>query len=224
MPRKSYKKKGKKRVPRKRQNKKGPVTTIVKQPGFTDSMYVKLKYAEEVRIYDAASPSMVYSWRGNSLFDPNYTGTGHQPMYFDQYSLVYEKYRVTGCQITVSSMNYATQTALMVLQSGTDAYIGTDLPTLLEQSRSHKSRLLPVSGRFPSTIKAYCSTRKACGLTSAQSNDQDFSAATTASPAQLWYHNVLFKSQDGATPVNVWAVFQLTFHVQFFDRRIMTQS
>ena len=38
----------------------------------------------------------------NSLFDPNRTGTGHQPYGFDQLSTFYNRYYVTGSKMTVT--------------------------------------------------------------------------------------------------------------------------
>ena len=36
----------------------------------------------------------------NSLFDPDQTGTGHQPYYFDQFAALYNRYTVLGSKLT----------------------------------------------------------------------------------------------------------------------------
>lgn len=220
---------GKKKMPRRGRKKglkkrQGAVSTIVRQPGFTDTCFVKLKYAEEIRMHNGASSNMIQVFRGNSIYDPNATGVGHQPMYFDQYSVVYEHYRVYAAKIKVQAMNYSIVTTSLILQTGTDQTILSDISALLEQSKAHQSRILPVSGRFPSTISQYCTTRKACGLSKAQAADRDYAALTTANPAQLWYFNLLASNQDNLTPVDVFAIFQVTYYVQFYDRKISDQS
>ena len=38
----------------------------------------------------------------NSLFDPDFTGTGHQPYYFDQFATIYQRYTVIGSKLTAT--------------------------------------------------------------------------------------------------------------------------
>lgn len=229
MPRKKIGKKSAGRGRKKRYNKKKSgnkvTTTIVKTPGFSDQCYVKLKYAEELHVYDSISHLMNYTFRGNSCYDPNYTGIGHQPMYYDQYSLIYNRYRVMGCKIKVNLINKsAGAAAYVVLQSGTDHSVSTTMTELLEQSRAHICKTIPVASRYPVVIKGYTSTRKALGLNKKQIFDEDFSALTTTNPQQLWYQNLQFQSVDAATLVDVYAMVSVTYYVQFFDRKNMTQS
>lgn len=53
-----------------------------------------LRYSD-VRVLTAAANYNGYTYRGNSLFDPDQTGVGSQPVYFDQLSALYQKYRIT---------------------------------------------------------------------------------------------------------------------------------
>lgn len=46
-----------------------------------------------------------YTFRLNSLFDPDYSGSGHQPRGFDQLSAIYDKYVVRGVQIEFVPLN-----------------------------------------------------------------------------------------------------------------------
>lgn len=46
-----------------------------------------------------------YVFSANGLYDPNITGTGHQPMGFDNYMAMYEHYTVIGAKITVQFQN-----------------------------------------------------------------------------------------------------------------------
>lgn len=49
-----------------------------------------------------------YTFSLNGLFDPNVTGTGHQPARFDQLMAMYELYCVYGAKIAVSFQNTQT--------------------------------------------------------------------------------------------------------------------
>lgn len=46
-----------------------------------------------------------YFFTANGLFDPNVTGTGHQPMGFDQMMLMYEQYTVVASKISATIVN-----------------------------------------------------------------------------------------------------------------------
>lgn len=60
-----------------------------------------MKYAENVNLTSTAGALATYQFSCNGLFDPNITGTGHQPMYFDQMSALYNHYHVIGSKATV---------------------------------------------------------------------------------------------------------------------------
>uniref|UniRef100_UPI004047EBBF hypothetical protein n=1 Tax=Aliarcobacter sp. TaxID=2321116 RepID=UPI004047EBBF len=68
-----------------------------------DRTYVTLKYNEDLSIVVPPGGIMAnYLFRCNSIFDPNYTGTGHQPLGHDQYANFYKKYVVMGATITAT--------------------------------------------------------------------------------------------------------------------------
>ncbi len=61
--------------------------------GFPDQLRCTLKYKETGITFSGATPA-AQVFRINSLFDPNLTGVGHQPNYFDQLTAVYGQYVV----------------------------------------------------------------------------------------------------------------------------------
>ena len=70
---------------------------------FGKKFYTKLRYSESHVIAASSSNNFAtsYKYRLNSLFDPNYTGVGHQPRGFDQLSTIYEKYTIVAAKISV---------------------------------------------------------------------------------------------------------------------------
>lgn len=72
---------------------------------FPATRFCRFKYCEDVIISSlTATPNAgnEYVFRLNSLFDPNQTGTGHQPYLFDQMMNVYRRYRVYRCQVRLT--------------------------------------------------------------------------------------------------------------------------
>lgn len=68
--------------------------------GFPDLLKTKLHYCDVVQLTASAGSPGLWQFRMNSLFDPDFTGTGHQPQWFDQLAAVYQRYRVLGAKIT----------------------------------------------------------------------------------------------------------------------------
>ncbi len=72
-----------------------------------DRSYVTLKYNEDIAIAIPVGGAMAnYLFRCNSIFDPNQSGTGHQPLGHDQYANFYKKYMVVGSTITATFKSF----------------------------------------------------------------------------------------------------------------------
>lgn len=71
-----------------------PATTLSLGPqGFPKKLRFVHKYVESLA-FTAGSASDVRQFSCNGLYDPNISGTGHQPLYFDQLSAIYNHYTV----------------------------------------------------------------------------------------------------------------------------------
>ena len=68
------------------------------QVGFPKTLKFIHKYCDNVSVSGSAGIPFKYQFSCNGLYDPNITGTGHQPMYFDQVTPIYNQYRVIGAK------------------------------------------------------------------------------------------------------------------------------
>jgi len=60
-----------------------------------------LRYGDQ-QLLTASASYTGYTYRGNSWFDPDQTGTGSQPNFFDQLAAMYQKYRIVRFHYEVS--------------------------------------------------------------------------------------------------------------------------
>jgi len=74
-----------------------------------------LVYAEQINITLVSGAYQNYVFCANGLYDPNYTGTGSQPLYFDQLMAIYNHYVVTESTITISPIIPAAATMCSVV-------------------------------------------------------------------------------------------------------------
>lgn len=69
--------------------------------GFTKTKLVKMRYVDTISLDTGSGVVASYAYRANDLYDPDYTGSGHQPYTFDQWSVLYELCHVIGAKCTV---------------------------------------------------------------------------------------------------------------------------
>lgn len=202
---------------------------IVRTTGFPQKMYVKLVYTER---YDASGNTAVYDkvvLRGNGAYDPNQSGVGHQPMYYDTYTSIYSSYRVLASSIKVNAVNHSGSSAVQYCiypTVGTDTV--TDISEAREQPYAKTSALLGVGASVPDGnsygTKHYMKTRNVFGITKAQFGSSNWSSAISGNPSSQWYWNIVAQAlkSGAATP---WAAnIKITYYIEFFDRFTQGQS
>ncbi len=103
---------------------------------------LQMRYVDQVYLNGtaAAGGRVNYIFRANSIYDPDYTGTGHQPMGHDTYAALYNHYSVRRSAIRVTlqptlNLNVPVVCGLNVDDS---AALATDYRAICEQARSMK--------------------------------------------------------------------------------------
>lgn len=72
---------------------------------IADKALVTFKYADQISIDPGAGTISSHFFRANSLYDPDLTGVGHQPLGLDQWANFYRAYTVIGSKIKVTFDN-----------------------------------------------------------------------------------------------------------------------
>lgn len=76
-------------------------------PLFAAKTRRRLRYSSNFTLASASGVVSSYVLAANGMFDPDVTGTGHQPMGFDQMMLSYEHYTVISARLTCTFRNTA---------------------------------------------------------------------------------------------------------------------
>lgn len=215
----------KKRAPKVKPSRYTQPATInrVRGTGFPDRITTKLKYCDTISLAAGTGPAQ-YVIRGNSCFDPNSTGGGHQPLFFDQWIAVYEKYRVIGSSIVVHAMNRAAETALLIVLPTSSVPVFSTYTAMLEQKKASVLKLLPPQQYIPSSTKRYSSTIAATGATRTELYDDTYAAVFSANPVNLWYWILYGQALDLVSALDIVFAIEVTYYVEFFDRQNVAQS
>jgi len=194
---------------------------------FPDRLKCILTYSEMITLVNNSSATGVYQFCGNDLFDPNFTGTGGQPMWFDQLSALYLRYRVYGsaCSVrimcpTTTNTTFARVTLAPV--AATAASLSYD--DVQSQPRSHFSTLNVTGGPSSVRLNGAATTAEIVGCKDVEGADR-LQAQVSASPSERWLWALAGQSYDpGVTAVTLTADVRISYYCEFFDRKLVTQS
>lgn len=84
-----------------KRKKRGPKIQQLLQNKVT----TKLKYVDLVTVDPGIAGIATHTFRANDTFDPDYSGTGHQPLAYDTYTTLYAKKRVLSSKITITPVH-----------------------------------------------------------------------------------------------------------------------
>jgi hypothetical protein len=179
-------------------------------------------------VYGGLGAVSTYQFRVNSIFDPDYTGVGHQPLGHDQWATFYNRSRVRGCSYTVTFTNLSsTEEVEVAVECRPNSTVNTVYDTIREGPLCAFKSILGIAGSNNAirSTKGYASVAKIRGTTPARvSAESDFQAVIGNNPPIEVFLNLHQQNQDVNTAVTIRARVDITYHVEFFDRKIQTQS
>lgn len=118
--------------------------------GIPQTMTVRMRYVDTISLNPDGVHPANYVFRANSIYDPNYSGIGHQPMWHDMYALMYKRYRVIGSKITARFVNSTANNYLVGVFKSDDPSTLMASEAITENKAS-KYRYLNASGGGGST-------------------------------------------------------------------------
>lgn len=110
---------------------------------FPPYKLVRHKYCERITVPGGTVPGQArqFSFRANSTYDPNYSGTGHQPLFRDQMAAQYNRYCVIASYIKVLIPPSNNKTQIWGLIVDDDTSVSQTLETFCEtHSYAHSLR------------------------------------------------------------------------------------
>jgi len=202
----------------------------MRQPqSLPDRLYVKLVYRQSVA-FSTSGTLQDNVFRGNSLFDPDATGAGGQPMGFDQWANFYASYTVLGSKIEVTCMQNgaagaynarfgATPTNFSSAFGTGDYEVAEELP-YSKIGQVHMGSAGVGQGR----ITNYMSTNKLIGVVRPAVQIEDaYGALVSANPTNTWYWHVWGYPPGGGDKSLIVNV-RITYFTVFETRQQLTVS
>lgn len=268
MPRKQNYKKKRGRKNNKRKSNKPSFLRIPQSP-LPQTMLAKLPYSTRYQIDPNSTGSgnnakdgslAAHFFRINSCYDPDYTSStiyenigdkNHQPYCYDQWSQLYNSYRVVGVKMTTTFYNqnsYHSSAAMVAADDSADSsnytvvnqkanaavFVGhhidntTTLPNsfshMIEMNECKKRTLMP---ERQTTIVNTWSLKKFMNSQGETSELSDYEGSTSASPSKPAFCGVWVNALTPQAGVNIPAIdchTKIEFIVLFKDRKETAQS
>jgi len=196
-----------------------PILTVRRMPLFGLRTRKRLQYFEAVSTNGTASAVYSYVFSANGVFDPDITGTGHQPMGFDQMMVFYNHYTVMNSKIRCVYQNTGTVDTHVALSiSGTSTTI-TDYLQLVENGELIYTVITPsgIAGSI-ATLRHSVNCAVFQGLQDVM-DDPDMRGDVASNPAELVYYHLSFWNPVNATVPSVLLDVYIEYDVMFHEPR-----
>jgi len=170
-------------------------------PTFPSSVVRRLRYSDSITLNSASGVVSSYVLRANDLFDPDFTGTGHQPMGFDQLMLVYNHFCVIKARLICVFRSILSNTATVAIR-----YDGASAPITVP------NRIIELGGCVIDDVSFLATTNEAKELTldldiaklqavkkSAITADPTLRGDAATSPTEVTYFHIQMWNTNSTT-------------------------
>lgn len=200
--------------------------------------WVKHTYTEVLNLTPITSFYAAYQFRANSLFDPNYTSSGHQPYGFDTLASQYNRYVVYKSAIRIQGFAQVATSGKgnwigVYASESTTAYpFGNNL-TAIEHLRNDNScsnakYIAGVEGTTAlaeKTCTCKWDAREASATRNIDGLQEGYSAVYTTDPAQFWFFYILALEMTGAaSPDNTRIMVEIDYYAKWTEPKKLSIS
>jgi hypothetical protein len=221
------------RGPRRQQRVPGQLTSTTQTSGYSIPLrplfgYTArktLQYYTVGTVTSGASTAGTYVFAANGLFDTDITGSGGQPMGFDQMMLLFNHYTVltTTIKVTFYSDTASLRPTVALSVSGSSTGL-TDYAQLIENGDVTLQTLM-----YPGAFGSVCTMRRSVPIGRFQGvrdpmDDPDLRGDSASNPAELTYFHLSVWNQGSVALVTAAFNTIIEYDVLFQEPRKLTRS
>lgn len=183
----------------------------------------KMKYVDQAILVSSAAGEWEYQFNLNSLYDPNRSQTGHQPLGYDQLAALYQRYRVLTTKVAITNFSPASSNVAGWWTFVVDTTTSTSIVNIVERARYAKVMPAnPNNGANKLNQKFDMAAVVGCSPIQYQSDDR-YSAVVGSNPTETIIGH-LIGQQSTTTGSSLYVLVQLEFYCEFYDPVEQIQS
>lgn len=161
-------------------------------------------------------------FKANGMYDPDVTGVGHQPLYFDQVSAIYDHWTVVASRIRVVPMTAAGFNILFTLYMDDDTVTVTSAEEAMEQPNCKWTAINPSVAKIP-TLYGKFNASASMGSFDPLAADS-LKGTSVADPTELSYFVVQAHEESGSLNTTINYAIQIEYDVVWTELKTMGQS
>lgn len=193
--------------------------------GFPANKIGKFRYCDIITLDPATATPSVHHFCANGLHDPDITGTGHQPLGWDQWKNFYNHYTVIGSKMTLRVVpNLSTSSvpaATVTIFLNDDTTLDVTNPFIRMEKGLGTTKLFnPNQGMDKSImLRSFFSAKKFFSVKDVKDNLTRLGAVTGANPSEQAIFTIVYGPADNSstsTPACQFAV-TIDYIVQFSE-------
>ena len=166
-----------------------------------------------------------YQFAANDMYDPNFTGTGHQPYQFDQLAALYNHWTVIASKITIKLIPYTSSqpaAQLSCYQNDDTIPLSTDPMVQAEYAGTRYRVLTANSTDSVNTIVYRFSAKKTFG--GSVLSNTTLQGTGSASPSERTFWTMSLKALDGAATVQYFVNIKAEYTAVWSELKEVAQS
>lgn len=190
--------------------------------GFPKRARMRHKYAETVLLTSTTGAISNYLFRCNGMFDPNFTGTGHQPMYFDQMGNIWNYYIVLSSKISVTfavADGSAANMSCNLWLNDDGTVVASNVDTIREYP---ETKFGTVTQDATLTLKSNFNLKSRYGNNNESA--AQYSADISNNPLELANYVISVQSTDALVTNEVTAQVVIEYDAVWYEIRDLAQS
>lgn len=183
-------------------------------------LVTKLAYNQQFLLSGAAGATAVRVFDASTLYDPDYTGTGHQPLGFDQIMPMYDHYVVLGSKITC---RFAPGTPSMVIGVSGNAVVTpkTDPSHYIEAGATSHMAVV-YQANMPIINQTY-SPKIHLGIDDPMAADK-LQGTASSNPTDNWFYHVFAAPFNSGESVSCYVDVTIEYTAAFIEPVQLAQS
>jgi hypothetical protein len=190
--------------------------------GFPDRLLSKVRYHENSAAISTLGGVIGNIYRWNSIFDPDASFGGHQPLYRDIYATIYDHYSVISARAVVKFINTSAAPFIVGCVTEDDTTFSATVDTLCEQDHGVHVFLPPLTGALSThTFNLDWDCQKILGINPFAS--ETYKTGQGANPAEESDLIVWLASADASTATLYYDI-TIEYDVLWTELATPTQS
>lgn len=205
----------------------GSPTEIIQRtlPLFPPSVMKRLRYSSNFALASTAGAVASYVFAVNGLYDPDVTGTGHQPMGFDEMMIYFNHYVVSHCKVTAVAKCVSTSKMTVCMRQDASSTPITSIDRVVEIGGGVLEYLeISTTALATKKLELGFDIAKIQGISkSALTADSSLRGTSAANPTELTYCHIQNWDANAQTGTVVFDII-LEFDAIFTEPRDGTSS